>query len=116
MTVSEDVRTDSNIPIFDTKQMSKDLALSFVPILHAGYKAHDECRKDASEQLNAELERAKAAGEGYNALYVSSKELELATHSSAMLQAVAALAILAALGVPVPVPMGELQGTEDTTQ
>ena len=96
--------------------MARDLALSYVPLLQSGWTAHDECRKQSIDQLNAELARAKAAGEGYNAIYVCMKELELAIHSSAMMQVAATMATLAAFGVPVPVPTDELPTEEDTQQ
>jgi hypothetical protein len=95
-----------------------DLARSYVPVINSAWAGHNACRKQAIEQIEAEVKvgLAKTPPTGGNALYIAMKELELAIHSAAMLQAVTALASLAAAGVPLPVPLDELPTEEDTTQ
>jgi hypothetical protein len=95
-----------------------DLARSYVPVINSAWAGHNECRKQAIDQIEAEVTRglAQEPQTGGNALFIAMKELELAIHSSAMLQAVTALAQLAVAGVPLPVPLDELPTEEDTQQ
>lgn len=110
----------SNIPILDErreKAIARDLARSFVPLVVAPFHAHNQCRRDVMDQIKMEVERGAAADppHGGNALYLAIKELELAIHSQTMSASVNTLAILAALGVEVPIPADELPAEGEVT-
>jgi hypothetical protein len=110
-----------NIPILDERRdraMAMDLARAFLPLVQSPFHAHDQCRRDVADQIKMEVERGAAEDppHGGNALFLAMKELELAIHSQVMASTINTLAILAALGVPVPVPAEEMPCEEDTKQ
>jgi hypothetical protein len=100
------------IPILGGKRdraYALDLAAAHVPLINSAFAAHDECRRDTTEQIRKEVERGLAEDppHGGNALFLALKEMELAIHSQAMAAAINTLALLAALGVPVPMPLNQ---------
>lgn len=102
----------SNIPILNEKRdraMAQDLASAYVPILMSAFNAHDQCRRDTTDQIRMEVERGQAeeSPHGGNAIFLALKEMELAIHSQTMAASMNTLALLAAAGVPVPTPVSE---------